>query len=689
MNILKKIYHFLGSIYFAVTLIGTVAFFVIVGTFIESYTESHRYAASLTYGSPLFKVLLWCFFINILFSSLRRWPFKWSHGPFLITHLGLLMILSGCLIKSYWGTQGTMLLVEGSGSHEIFLPDTYVVKIEKKDPKNAFGLISGIFDIADGRSPFPELEIQIADYSPNASEKLETWIKGDQLFLSGLPQGWTASHELTNDIVEVAKSEYLKDLVINFKDTRSDKTVYQGPINHDMRLDFNPESPKLVVEQAFVEVPLNGSEALLNKNTKYPMVGKSSITVDLQQKPKLLFLQNSLGEIHLYVFGPHGDIRRSVFSNEALQSLIVYDRGFGGYAVQEQITSHKSRAELENETHKLVKDELQHALDAGAKLSPPLEILYEACRKSGSDFSETCMQFLVNWENAGSWLYPENGPVFGAEDHIEIPSSLAVSCEWSNFLFDDANPIKNLELKNCPIPDADKPLTKLTQQLFAAADILPKGKDGNARLARLLSAIFRAYEIHLSDIRPVLPNEKEVSMIEAPITLRQEDIPAVKKIEDNLPKITLKMKKGEKGELVTLVYNRFESGVKVPAFDGDYVLRFQPKSESIPYRLRLRNARQINYANSSQPFSYESDLVITNRHSQDSVEKTISMNRVHETWEGYRFYLSNISPATETAVKRVQLAVNHDPAKYYLTYPGGCVVTLGSTLLFWRRKRKR
>jgi uncharacterized protein YijF (DUF1287 family) len=37
-------------------------------------------------------------------------------------------------------------------------------------------------------------------------------------------------------------------------------------------------------------------------------------------------------------------------------------------------------------------------------------------------------------------------------------------------------------------------------------------------------------------------------------------------------------------------------------------------------------------------------------------------------------------------MKQVQIVVNYDPAKYYLTYPGGCLVALGIFLLFWRKK---
>ena len=68
---------------------------------------------------------------------------------------------------------------------------------------------------------------------------------------------------------------------------------------------------------------------------------------------------------------------------------------------------------------------------------------------------------------------------------------------------------------------------------------------------------------------------------------------------------------------------------------------------------------------------------------QKAVETILSMNHVHETWDGYRFYLSNITPVDESEPQRVQIVVNHDPAKYLLTYPGAVAVAIGIFLLFW------
>ena len=147
MRLFKSIYHFLGGIYFAIILIATVTICVIAGTFIESRTDSHRFAARLTYGNPVFGLLLWLFFVNILFAALRRWPFKYKHVPFLITHFGLLMLLGGLLIKSYYGLQGSMGIIEGSAAQEIFLPDSYVVTVEKRDLKDPYKTVKRHYEL--------------------------------------------------------------------------------------------------------------------------------------------------------------------------------------------------------------------------------------------------------------------------------------------------------------------------------------------------------------------------------------------------------------------------------------------------------------------------------------------------------------------------------------------------------------
>ena len=123
MNLLLRLYLFLGSLSFTLILFSFIILVVCIGTFLESLTESHRFAEQWTYGHPLFFIVFLSLFANILFSATRRWPFQKRHIPFLITHLGLLLLLTGVWIKGAFGLQGHMNLLEGSGSHHVILPN--------------------------------------------------------------------------------------------------------------------------------------------------------------------------------------------------------------------------------------------------------------------------------------------------------------------------------------------------------------------------------------------------------------------------------------------------------------------------------------------------------------------------------------------------------------------------------------
>lgn len=756
MHKIVRLYHFLGSIHFAITLIAAVALFVIAGTLIESKMESHRYASHFTYDNPVFIGLLYGFFINILFSALRRWPFQIHHAPFLITHLGLLMILGGALIKSYAGIQGTMMIMEGSASQKLFLSDTYVIQVEKNgnDPlapseveyypvKQKF-LRGFDTDLSDATS---ELNIKLLGYQAHSSERLETWIKGSFGVISGfkpfvvhdwsrqpeqLPvsshveldsQQWDIIAGRTSSIAELAKKAYLQGLKLILTDTLTHEILYQGAFaelvewsegkaKFTLELSYNPlhgfGEPKLLAlfepTHDKIEVPLQGAEALININLTTPYLGKASVTIDLIRTPILLMLQDSHHETHLFAFDAHGQVHAEIFRCSNLSPLIVYDRGFGGYAVKFQLPGSKNRSDREKMYLQSLEFQLQHGQQ---QLSLPLQMLKDASESANAEFSTTTLEFLSHWNETHSWLYPENVlmpgslmPIMSRLNWEKIPSRERKACFWIHSLFIEIEKhlAKGEELHSIlqtigwPLKTSNDPaavLTTLMQQVFMITDQLPEIEfptplSVNTQ-ARLLSAYLRAYAIHLSNLK--LPTEDILGTLslECPITVLQQSEAPQKKLEENVPKIVLEVCKGTKKEKIALTYDRYGQGLKWPIFNGEYLLRFQPQIETIPYKIRLRNARQINYANSSQPFSYESDLIITDTQHESYLEKTISMNHVHETWDGYRFYLANIAPPNETAVKRVQIIVNHDPAKYFLTYPGAIILTIGIILLFWLR----
>lgn len=494
MKFIKKLYIFLSSIYFAIILISTVVLFVVAGTFIESHTGSHRYASYFTYQNPVFIGILWGFFINILFSALRRWPFKWHHLPFLITHFGLLMILSGTIIKSYYGVQGSMGVIEGGGSQQIFVPNTYVLHIEKRNPHNPRATIAENYPLQKSwrgkfRSqlpitpPFEELNMVLLEYIPNSIERFETWIKGNRGFITGLKpfevHDWTTKNLQQSAVL---------------------------PVSTRVRLNADPAEPWEVYAGLTDDVATISQKVFLQC---------------LHRSPALLFLKDPQQDTFLFAFDARGNIFNQAFPCNQISPLVVYDQGFGGYAIPAKIPSHMTQGE------------------------------------------------------------------------------------------------------------------KIT--------------------------------------------------LECPLTPERVFAPSKQKLEENLPRIAVLAKKTSKKELVTLSYDRFGQGLKWPMFGGEYLIRFQPQFITLPYRIRLRQARQINYPNSKQPYSFESDLIITDLKRQTVTESTISMNHVYETWDGYRFYLANISPNSEGSLKRIQLVVNYDPAKYFLTYPGALILSLGVFLLFWLR----
>lgn len=426
---------FFGSVHFAIILIALTVIFVILGTFLESWSGSHLYAAAFTYGNPFFQLLLWLYFVNILLATLRRMPFKRHHIPFIITHLGLLMILAGLLVKSYFGVQGSLGIAEGSGSNQIILPNTFALLVEEKHKQHIFPLKKEI--------KTENLSIKLLEWHPHCEEKLEGFIKGDWGHLMGFPL---------------------------------------LPVNGE------PVKTPQYALQALQDVEINA--------------------IDYPGHAALIFLKDINCQQHLIAFSKTGKRFLHTFDH---QEFLIFDKGFGGYGVFAELPS---------------------------------------------DFPQ-----------------------------VELISPLT------------------------------RKFTKLNPH---------------------------------------------------------------RKTEELKPLITLYISQGNESEILSLGYDKYGTGFKWPALNGKYLLRFQSLEKTIPLRVRLRQARQVNYPQTTQPYSFESDLYI------DGQEATISMNRVFEK-KGYRFYLANLT-SPPFGAKRAQIVVNYDPAKYFLTYPGAFILALGMFLLYFRRQ---
>jgi len=705
---IKSIYHFLGGIKFAIFLITMAALFVIAGTLIESKTESHKFAAKFTYDSPLFFILILGFFINILFSATRRFPFKFKHIPFLITHLGLLMILSGVMVKNQFGTQGTLFIKEGAGIDEIFIADSYAIYVE--DEKN-----HQTFNLRDDPLKFKNLNFKVLNQYPHSKKTLETWFKGDVCAIFGLkpihindlvainpisvlakiapkyPEFEIMAFRVNGkqDTLQLGRKLYLKDIIVSIKQKNTCRVEFEAPLselleNHSTlkqaTLDFQENKLTINFNESEILISLNGEHALENQNRASPY---SAI---LKQKPTLLLIQDSDENINIYVYDKDGRIHAEP---SRLNGYIAYNRGFHGYGAQFEFPLNPfSLQEIENWQMETLNKQLETSTIA------PLKLLYEGCKNENLGMAKVFTEFLNDADSA-------NLPKL---DWSHIPKKEHTTCCWIARLIPPLekkaamglNCIQLLKSSGWPLiheleqsfeANGIKGLTdELIAQIYALSEQLPEITPVHSNA--LFEAYLKLYGINTKEIITEIIIEQpkvqiETVTIETPLTQRIEKATPHQKLEDNLPLVHLALNR----ELMTLSYDKFASELKWPTSNGEYLLRYQSKIQSIPYRLRLRNARQIHYPGSNANFSFEADLIVTDKKNSTIKEVTISMNNVHETWDGYRFYLSNISPGVETSIQTVQIVVNHDPAKYFLTYPGAMILSLGIFLLFFMPKR--
>ena len=404
---------------------------------------------------------------------------------------------------------------------------------------------------------------------------------------------------------------------------------------------------------ALVATDLKGPAALLNRNLSHAL-GEFPLAVDLILSP-FIAIASKDQEVHLFSVGRHGELWHKVFTSQSINSIIAYDDGYGGYALQTSIPlPHPNRGRKEREEAQLLllAQELQKGKDR--EFSPPLQMFFEACKLSQIDFVGPCLSFLKLWNTKGLWIYPVDAPL--PEDlkivfrnlHWLDPTHFqgamlahSIFSEIESELHLGKNLLSILKQMRWPLLDqlkeagqlvfdaeeAAAAMTQMTQQIFSAAELLPNKTIEPVTpemQASLFSLFLRAFQIHLQTLLPLGIFEQAPSdefTLETAIFPIHEELPIQKKLEENVPAITLRLVKGRHAETVVLSFDRTGKGLKWPAWQGEYLLRLQPQLLEIPYQVRLRSARRQNYPNSTKPFSFESDLIITDRRTGEVLEK--------------------------------------------------------------------
>ncbi|MDB5352951.1 MAG: ResB protein required for cytochrome c biosynthesis [Planctomycetota bacterium] len=127
-----SVYRFLASLKLAVICILTLALVLAGATIFESF---HGVAASRQYfyQNPAFAILLAFLGTNIFCAATIRFPWKKRQTGFVVTHIGLLIVLAGAFVSLRFSDEGQLGMAEGTRSDDLVRVDHAVIRVEKMD----------------------------------------------------------------------------------------------------------------------------------------------------------------------------------------------------------------------------------------------------------------------------------------------------------------------------------------------------------------------------------------------------------------------------------------------------------------------------------------------------------------------------------------------------------------------------
>ncbi|MBI4342629.1 MAG: cytochrome c biogenesis protein ResB [Candidatus Omnitrophica bacterium] len=122
----------LGSLQIAAPLLITIAVVLAWGTIYET-----RYGTGAVqrfiYTSWWFQALLAFLALNLAMAAYERYPWKPRHAPFVLAHIGIILILVGGMIGSRFGIDGQLIIPEGSASRTLQM-FTNVLAVKASNP---------------------------------------------------------------------------------------------------------------------------------------------------------------------------------------------------------------------------------------------------------------------------------------------------------------------------------------------------------------------------------------------------------------------------------------------------------------------------------------------------------------------------------------------------------------------------
>ncbi len=109
---MNKLVRWLGSLRIAVPLLITIAGVLAWGTIYETRFGTAA-VQRFVYRAWWFQGLLAFLAANLAIAALQRYPWKRHHAPFVLAHLGIILILLGGILGGIFGIEGQIIIPGG------------------------------------------------------------------------------------------------------------------------------------------------------------------------------------------------------------------------------------------------------------------------------------------------------------------------------------------------------------------------------------------------------------------------------------------------------------------------------------------------------------------------------------------------------------------------------------------------
>ena len=179
--------RFLGSLKVAVTLLVAIAGVLAWGTLYEARFGTAA-VQRFVYRSVWFQGILVFLAVNLGVAAFLRFPWKRKHLPFLLAHLGIILILTGGILGGRLGREGRLIIPEGKISDTLQM-ERNVLVIHQPNPgiheefATRFETTAwdhaphALFEVPLEGGPF---QVVVDKYYPNADRQEEIRDGGDR-----------------------------------------------------------------------------------------------------------------------------------------------------------------------------------------------------------------------------------------------------------------------------------------------------------------------------------------------------------------------------------------------------------------------------------------------------------------------------------------------------------------------------